>query len=99
MEYYVHGFGSFGLDDVRDDAQCSGVVDLDGRWWLWMSHLLEQVPEGQRNQVLAEYAGRLLAKGHSELETLELVRAYYRISDPSVRKRVFDLIKAMTPVE
>ncbi|WPB86663.1 helix-turn-helix domain-containing protein [Sediminicoccus rosea] len=32
-------------------------------------------------------------------ETLELVRAYYRISDPSVRKRVFDLIKAMTPVE
>lgn len=32
-------------------------------------------------------------------ETLELVRAYYRISDPAVRKRVFDLIKAMTPSE
>jgi len=32
-------------------------------------------------------------------ETLELVRAYYRISDRSVRKRVFDLIKAMTPTE
>lgn len=32
-------------------------------------------------------------------ETLELVRAYYRISDPAVRKRVFDLIKAMTPAE
>jgi len=32
-------------------------------------------------------------------ETLELVRAYYRISDPSVRKRVFDLIKAMTPAD
>jgi transcriptional regulator with XRE-family HTH domain len=30
-------------------------------------------------------------------ETLELVRAYYRISDPSVRKRVFDLIKSLTP--
>ena len=27
-------------------------------------------------------------------ETLELVRAYYRITDPSVRKRVFDLIRA-----
>src|ERR1700733_14212173 len=25
-------------------------------------------------------------------ETLELVRAYYRITDPAVRKRVFDLI-------
>jgi transcriptional regulator with XRE-family HTH domain len=30
-------------------------------------------------------------------ETLELVRAYYRISDPAVRKRVFDLIKSLGP--
>jgi KaiC/GvpD/RAD55 family RecA-like ATPase len=35
---------------------------------------MSEVPEGQRNQSLAEYAGRLLAKGISELETLELVR-------------------------
>ena len=28
-------------------------------------------------------------------ETLELVRAYYRIDDPSVRKRVYDLIKSI----
>lgn len=28
-------------------------------------------------------------------ETLELVRAYYRIQDPWVRKRTFDLIKAL----
>ena len=32
-------------------------------------------------------------------ETLELVRAYYRITEPSVRKRVFDLIKSMGPAE
>ncbi len=32
-------------------------------------------------------------------ETLELVRAYYRITDPAVRKRVFDLIKSLTPDE
>jgi transcriptional regulator with XRE-family HTH domain len=32
-------------------------------------------------------------------ETLELVRAYYRITDPSVRKRVFELIKSMGPNE
>lgn len=31
-------------------------------------------------------------------ETLELVRAYYRISDPRVRKRVFELTKALGPV-
>ncbi|MQP68143.1 helix-turn-helix domain-containing protein [Niveispirillum sp. SYP-B3756] len=28
-------------------------------------------------------------------ETLELVRAYYRIADPLVRKRIFDLTKAV----
>jgi hypothetical protein len=28
-------------------------------------------------------------------ETLELVRAYYKISDPAVRKRLFDLVKAI----
>jgi transcriptional regulator with XRE-family HTH domain len=28
-------------------------------------------------------------------ETLELVRAYYRISDPQIRRRLFDLTKAI----
>ena len=28
-------------------------------------------------------------------ETLELVRGYYRIIDPAVRKRMFDLVKAV----
>jgi transcriptional regulator with XRE-family HTH domain len=28
-------------------------------------------------------------------ETLELVRAYYRITDPKVRKRIFELTKAV----
>ena len=32
-------------------------------------------------------------------ETLELVRAYYRIIDPNVRKRMLDLIKSMGPAE
>ena len=32
-------------------------------------------------------------------ETLELVRAYYRITDPAVRKRFFDLLKSVAPIE
>ena len=28
-------------------------------------------------------------------ETLELVRAYYKIPDAAVRKRLFDLVKAI----
>ncbi len=38
----------------------------------------------------------------SSRETLELMRAYYRISDPRVRKKVFDLIKSLAddkPIE
>ena len=31
-------------------------------------------------------------------ETLELVRAYYRIGDPAVRKRLFELAKALANV-
>tara|TARA_B100001939_G_C16945913_1_gene620320 strand:+ start:1337 stop:1759 length:423 start_codon:yes stop_codon:yes gene_type:complete len=31
----------------------------------------------------------------SRRETLELVRAYYRISDPAVRKKAFELVKAL----
>jgi len=33
----------------------------------------------------------------SRRETLELVRAYYRVTDPAVRKRVFELIKSLVP--
>ncbi len=32
-------------------------------------------------------------------ETLELVRAYYRIEDPMVRRRIFDLAKALANID
>ena len=35
------------------------------------------------------------AEAMSRRETLELVRAYYRITDQAVRKRMFDLVKAI----
>ncbi|HSU06905.1 MAG TPA: helix-turn-helix transcriptional regulator [Acetobacteraceae bacterium] len=35
----------------------------------------------------------------SRRETLELVRAYYRVADPALRKKVFELIKSMGPAE
>jgi transcriptional regulator with XRE-family HTH domain len=35
----------------------------------------------------------------SRRETLELVRAYYRIGDPAMRKKLFELIKSMGPGE
>ena len=56
----------------------------------------------------AEVSGRPLGLGEAEQssyerdqlarrETLELVRAYYRIEDADVRKRLFELIKAVAP--
>jgi hypothetical protein len=32
-------------------------------------------------------------------ETLELVRAFSKITEPGVRKRVFELIKSLAPTE
>lgn len=45
---------------------------------------------------LAEGPAATFEQGNlARRETLELVRAYYRINDPSVRRRVFDLTKAL----
>jgi transcriptional regulator with XRE-family HTH domain len=47
----------------------------------------------------AEAQDRFEDDNMNKRETLELVRAYYRITDPAVRKRVFDLIKSLAPIE
>ncbi len=55
------------------------------------------VPAGER---LRRAAGRFRRRrALTKRETLELVRAYYRITDPNVRKRMFDLMKSMGPAE
>lgn len=36
---------------------------------------MEQIPDGERNATLTQYAGRLLAKGHDAAETFDLVMA------------------------
>ena len=59
------------------------------------SFFFDDLPEGVANRtesvpVAADAETNVLAKR----ETLELVRAYYKIADPSVRKRMFELTKA-----
>jgi transcriptional regulator with XRE-family HTH domain len=46
---------------------------------------------GELEEPLAHFEHDPMAKR----ETLELVRAYYRITDPQVRKRVYELAKAL----
>jgi transcriptional regulator with XRE-family HTH domain len=52
---------------------------------------------GRRTVGFADAQDAFADDAMSRRETLELVRAYYRITDASVRKRVFDLIKSLTP--
>ncbi len=44
---------------------------------------------------MAEEAAKYELDPMAKRETLELVRAYYKISDPQVRKRLFEMTKAL----
>ena len=55
-----------------------------------MSPETAEVPPG-----LAEEQKEMEYDPLAKRETLELVRAYYRIEDPRVRKRIFELTKAV----
>jgi transcriptional regulator with XRE-family HTH domain len=59
----------------------------------------EDMPTGQPLPVGAEVVLEATQTDEFEsmamLVTLELVRAYYRIGDPNVRRRAFELIKAL----
>jgi transcriptional regulator with XRE-family HTH domain len=57
------------------------------------------VPPGRRSVGFIEPGDGFGDDTLNRRETLELVRAYYRITDPALRKRVFDLIKSMGPSE
>jgi len=57
------------------------------------------VPSTRRASGYAETSDSFGDDTLNRRETLELVRAYYRITDPALRKRVFDLIKSMGPAE
>ena len=57
------------------------------------------VPSGRRPATQTQSAEGLGDEPLNRRETLELVRAYYRITDPAIRKRVFELIKSMGPAD
>ena len=61
---------------------------------------LTRTQDGSRRAVVAEnQEGSSSDDRVSQRETLELVRAYYRIRDPSTRQRILELIRSMGPPE
>jgi transcriptional regulator with XRE-family HTH domain len=93
VQKYERGSNRVGASRLYDLAR---VLDVP------MSFFFEDMPEeapakpGKRGKAAEERAGYDGAKAPiAKRETLELVRAYYRIDDAAVRQRVFDLIRTM----
>jgi len=98
VQKYERGVNRVGASRLYD---LSRVLDVP------ISFFFDDMPESLANT----YGGQVSRRPHgfsesqdrfgddtlNRRETLELVRAYYRITDPSVRKRVFELIKSLVP--
>jgi transcriptional regulator with XRE-family HTH domain len=102
VQKYERGVNRVGASRLFD---LSRVLDVP------ISFFFDDLPEalsgihgtGQSTRAAGGFSDRQDPFGVDEAinrrEPLELVRAYYRITDPAVRKRVFDLIKSMGPPE
>jgi transcriptional regulator with XRE-family HTH domain len=100
VQKYERGVNRVGASRLFD---LSRVLDVP------ISFFFDDMPEnlastygsqaGRRNTGFSEMQTGFTDDALNRRETLELVRAYYRITDPAVRKRVFDLIKSMGPAE
>ena len=100
VQKYERGVNRVGASRLFD---LSRVLDVP------ISFFFDDMPESlantygghqpARRRAFAETQDGFADDALNRRETLELVRAYYRITDPAVRKRVFDLIKSMGPAE
>jgi len=95
VQKYERGVNRIGASRLFDLAR---VLDVPiGFFFDDMPDALSGNTSGRRLMGLSESQDSFEDDTLHRRETLELVRAYYRITDPSVRKRVFDLIKSLTP--
>mgnify|MGYP000002679140 FL=1 len=94
IQKYERGANRIGASRLY---QLSNVLDVS------VSYFFEEMP-GEVQRTRGDYAASNRADDIETVqagdpmarrETLELVRAYYRIEDPKVRKRVFELTKSI----
>ncbi len=92
VQKYERGANRIGSSRLYD---LSRVLDVP------IGFFFEDIPAATANRSLTRTRGMAEAQSRYERdplakrETLELVRAYYKIGDPQVRKRLFDLTKAL----
>lgn len=89
IQKYERGTNRIGASRLH---QLARVLDVP------VAFFFEEAPlSNTRGNVLAQPAQEAY-DGDDHLtrrETLELVRSYYRILDPAVRKRIFELVKSV----
>ena len=81
----------------------SRLFDLSRVLEVPVSYFFDEMPDNAASQsprmmmsgLVEEVAVECESDPMTKRETLELVRAYYRISDPTVRKRLFELAKSL----
>jgi len=93
VQKYERGANRIGASRLYD---LSRVLDVP------VSFFFDDMPSDSDAPVASDYSGLPEEKSGSfepdpmaKRETLELVRAYYRITDPQVRKRLFELTKSV----
>lgn len=91
IQKYERGINRMGASRLFDFAKALGVP---------IQYFFEGYGDYAMDEVSAYALGEPTAAGfeHEKVnnrETLEVMRAYYRIKSPAVRKRIIDLIKAM----
>ncbi len=97
VQKYERGTNRVGASRLFD---LSGVLDVPVQFFFndMATEVSDQAPRlraGLAEAPTIEFAVDPMAKR----ETLELVRAYYRIKDPVIRKRILELCKAMGNAE
>jgi len=99
VQKYERGANRIGASRLY---QLSRVLDVPVGYFFeeMAAEVAEPEAAGLAAPGLAEEAEPYEPDPLAKRETLELVRAYYRITDPMVRKRLFELTKALaTPLD
>jgi transcriptional regulator with XRE-family HTH domain len=89
VQKYERGANRIGASRLYD---LSRVLDVP------VSFFFDDAPAGEMPPVpegVEEEQAPVELDPMAKRETLELVRAYYRVTDPSVRKRLFELTKSL----
>ncbi len=103
VQKYERGMNRVGASRLFD---ISRVLDVP------ISYFFDDMPEGMSESPVSGPRGRTYGFAEQQepfsagiddqltkRETLELVRAYYRIPDPAMRKRMFELMKSLAPAD